>query len=381
LAGVAEFCWIDEVLLRRFIAAAAACALSLASPARAETPAHRPTAHGPNVVDGTRLTVEPRLQRVAERLLEGARPAEGAIVVSDVQSGRILAWASYGDGADWVSSAHAPSASLFKLVTATALLEGGHVDPATPQCWSGGEHAISLDDLRVDSHAECAPFGDALGRSINAVFARLSTKYLSSADLLSQASKLGFLGRVPIDVPTEENTVTVHDGELGMARAAAGFWNGETSPLGPLFAMTTIANDGERVRLHVVDRGDADVRVSLGRAMKVDTARTLRKMLQITTQRGTCAKVFHNPDGSSAFPNMPIAAKTGTLIGGHPTRMFSWFAAFAPATDPKIAVSVMLGNNVAWLRKGNQVGRDLLEAYFDSPPPVANAATPIHRRR
>ena len=273
-----------------------------------------------------------------------------------------------------MATPHAPSASLFKLVTATALLERGHVTPQTTQCWTGGEHGLTLADLHATNGLRCAPFGDSLGRSINGIFARLSSRHLSASDLATQAALLGFAGRVPVDRPTGSSTVIIPNDELGKARAAAGFWNGHVSALGPLFAMSTIANDGERIRLRSVDRGDPDARVSMGRAMSVKTARALRSMLQITTQRGTCAKVFRNRDGSRALPGMAVAAKTGTLVGGKPSRMFSWFAGFAPANDPEIAVSVMLSNDVSWVRKGNQVGRDLLEAYFTHDRPRFSTA-------
>jgi penicillin-binding protein A len=376
------------VLFRKLSGFASACAvlLGLASPARAEAVAVTEDAvtRGPAVAQGARLTLEPRVQRIAQRLLGNARPHEGAIVVSDVKTGRILAWASHGGSSDWVSTPLAPSASVFKIVTATALLERGYVTPTSRQCWSGGEHDVSQINLTAERDLQCAPFGDALGRSINGIFAKLSAKHLAPNDLLSQAALLGFSGPVPIDVASSENTLTIPSDELGLARAGAGFWNGHTSPLGPLFAMTTIANDGERIRLHLVDRGDADTRVSLGRAMSIKTARTLRSMLEVTTKRGTCAKVFHNRDGSRALPNVPVAAKTGTLIGGKPTRMFSWFAGFAPANDPQIAVAVMLANDVSWVRKGNEVGRDLMEAYF-APQGEARtssrAPTPARRAR
>jgi cell division protein FtsI/penicillin-binding protein 2 len=62
-----------------------------------------------------------------------------------------------------------------------------------------------------------------------------------------------------------------------------------------------------------------------------------------------------------------VAAKTGTLVGGKPARMFSWFAGFAPAAAPKVAVVVMLANNLTWRTKANVIGRDMLEAYFGEP--------------
>ena len=314
------------------------------------------------------LTLDPGLQREAERLLARAAAPEAAIVASDVRTGRILAWASRGDR-DYVATPLAPSASLFKVVTAAALLESGRVSPATRQCYSGGAHAIGPHDI-VDhprSDGACTTLGEALGRSVNVVFARLAVKHLSAPALRAKALDLGFAGEVPIDVPIGASDLRVPDDALGMARAAAGFWNGRLSPLGALFAMQTIANGGERIRLSLLDRGPA-TRAPAGRAVSVATARTLRQMLEVTTKRGTCARAFRGKDGSPLLASMPVAAKTGTLVGGRPSRMFSWFASFAPSDRPEIAVAVMLANDLQWRTKANAVGRDLLAYYFTRAP-------------
>ncbi|MEO7330622.1 MAG: penicillin-binding transpeptidase domain-containing protein [Minicystis sp.] len=322
-----------------------------------------------------RLTLDPRLQREAERLLAQTGAHEGAIVASDTRTGRILAWATRG-ARDYVSSAFAPSASLFKLVTTTALLEGGKATPGTRECYTGGEHAIEPRDLEGRG-STCSSLGEALGYSLNLVFARLAKKHLSPDELRRYARELGMSGEVPIDVPVGASVVDIPDDAFGMARASAGFWNGKLSPLGALFAMQTIANEGERIKLSLLDHSGPTARVSAGRAMSPQVARSMTQMLELTARRGTAAKAFTHADGTRALPGLGVAAKTGTLIGGHPTRMYSWFAAFAPSTRPEIAVTVMLGNDLRWRTKANRVGRELLEAYFSARDP--RVAASAHR--
>ena len=117
--------------------------------------------------------------------------------------------------------------------------------------------------------------------------------------------------------------------------------------------------------------------------MSTGVAATMTRMLEVTTRRGTAAKAFRRPDGTPSLPSIPVAAKTGTLIGGKPTRMYSWFAGFAPSTKPEIAITVMLGNDIRWTTKANIVGRQVLEAYFGVAPTkaVAAAVTPPKRKR
>ncbi len=310
-----------------------------------------------------KLTLDPAWQSTAERLLAQAGAPEAAIVAADVRTGRILVWASRGDR-DYVATPFAPSASLFKIVTAAALLDGKKAGPDTRVCYSGGDHGITPADLEARG-GTCTTMGEALGKSINLVFARLAKKNLSADDLHRMARELGFSGDVPMDIDVGDSVVSIPDSSFGLAKAAAGFWNGRLTPLGALYAMTAIANEGERVKLHVVDRGDADLRVSAGRALDSGVARTLKRMLEVTTRRGTCAKAFTRPDGTKALSSIGVAAKTGTLIGGKPSRMFSWFTGFAPAASPKVAIAVMLANDIKWRMKANMVGRLMLESYFE----------------
>jgi len=312
-----------------------------------------------------RLTVDPELQAVAEKLLAKARPHEGAIVMSDVRTGKILVWASRGGG-DMVSTPLAPSASVFKVVTAATLLESHKVSPATRQCYSGGEHGIEEEDLHDDRSRDdrCTTLGDALGHSVNLVFARLALKHLKPEALRTEAEQLGIGADIPIDIRVPRSPLRIPDDELGFGRAAAGFWNGKMSALSALFLMQTIANKGERTGLSILADGGAPAG-SPDRAMRVSTANTLIRMLEVTTRSGTSAKVFHDEDGHRVFPKMNVAGKTGTLVGGKPTRMFSWFAGFAPSRHPKVAISVMLANDVKWWTKGNMVAREMLEAYFE----------------
>ena len=336
----------------------------LAAPAAPRVPAAPEARAGLGSLTG-KTTVDPALQAKVLRLLDETRAPGGAIVVSDVRTGRVLAWASRGPG-DWVREAHTSSASVFKIVTTAALLDRRRVSLSTRQCYTDAEHGITeadLDDGPRD--VGCVPFSEALGLSINTVFARLTLKHLTPLELRATASAVGFGARVPADVDAPFGDVAIPDDRLGLARASAGFWSAKLSPLGAVFAMSTIANGGEKVKLFVRDGGAPVARVSVGRAMSPETARAMTQMLVVTTRRGTAAKAFRE-GGRPSLPGVSVAGKTGTLVGGHPTRMVSWFAGFAPAEKPEIAVAVLLSNDVSWWAKGNVVARRVLEAYF--PP-------------
>lgn len=309
-----------------------------------------------------RTTLDPDLQRAAQRLLASASAPEAAIVASDPRSGRILAWASTGK-ADAVTQPHAPHASVFKLATASSLLGKGVGRTQSVCVPPGGEHGIEQRQLDAPGTV-CMSFEDALAKSQNLVFARLAQRHLLAADVRKAAADLGLSGPIPIDVSVPQPTADVPDAGLGFARASAGFWSGKASPLGVLLGTQTIANDGERLKLWVLE-GPLAKRSVEARALKASVAKDLRQMMQATVSRGTCAKAF----AGSSLPK--VAAKTGTLVGGTPSRMYSWFTGFAPADRPEIAVTVMLANDLVWRTKANLVGRQVLEAHFAKPKPAA----------
>lgn len=321
------------------------------------------------------LTLDPQLQRDVETLLRQARAPEAAAVVIDVRTGKILAWSSVdGQGRDLVSEPYGPPASLFKVVTAAALLENSKARGGTRQCYVGGHRAVHLRDLRQSGAggATCSSFSSALGYSRNMVMAGLAVRYLESDQLLSMATNLGLNGSVPIDVAVGSGSCRVPSSKEGLARAAAGFGRGKLTPLEAAFMMTVIARDGRRQPIQLIDyiEGADGKRLAAppprdsGRALRASTARQLRNMLEVTVREGTAAKAFRDAQGNRYLGDRSGGGKTGTLSRGKPRRLFSWYAGYAPNNNPEIAVAVMLANEHRWWRKGNEVARDILRAYF-----------------
>jgi penicillin-binding protein A len=310
------------------------------------------------------LTLDPEIQSRLEALLERSRAPAGAIVMSDVKTGRVLAWASHGDARDLVRTPVYPGASVFKVVTAAALLEGGHAYRPTSLCYGGGVRSLSLADVSelCRPGEDRMPFGEALGHSINVIFGRLAVAHLGPAKLTETASALGLDGAVSFDGGAIHREITVPEDTLGLAKTAAGFSRDGVSPLGALFMMQAIANEGERVRLQIRNGRSPIQRIEDGRAVSAATANALVRMLEVTTRSGTSHEAFEDRPGRA---NVRVAGKTGTLAVRKPSRLVSWFAGFAPSRSPEVAVTVMLANEPSWWRKANDVARDALDAYFD----------------
>ncbi|HEY4119271.1 MAG TPA: penicillin-binding transpeptidase domain-containing protein [Byssovorax sp.] len=332
-------------------------------------------AHGGRRVE---LTVDPKLQRQAVGFLKAGRVPEGAIVMTDVKTGRVLVWASNvedGPMRDIASEASAPTASVFKIITSTALVEAG-LGPSTRQCYSGGEHAITARDMVDDKKRDkwCATLTQAVGRSLNTVIARLAAKNLDREKITATATRFGYGQDLPFDVKVAQSTLTFPDDDLGFARTAAGFWNSTLSPFEGANVATIVANGGEMVRLSLVAEVKDDVgeiyrgptqRQVLRRVMDAETASALTTMMENTVDSGTSYKSFHDKNGKAYLPDVRVAGKTGTLTKAAADGPFyTWFVGFAPSRKPEVAISVLAANHLKWRTKATNIASDMLRAYF-----------------
>ncbi len=326
--------------------------------------------------DGSRaiLTLSPRLQQAAEEALERAQAPVGAIVVMD-PNGRVLALAGRtggknGQRADQLPvTVWAPAASVFKIVTAAALLQHG-VSPAQRVCYHGGLRGISEEHLSDSPRdRECGDLTAAMAFSINSIFAKLSHQKLQRTDLEGMARAFGIGSLPPFALDTERGRVALPSDPLGLARSAAGFWNVEMSPLEGASLTAVVANRGRKVTPRIIDAivdGDGHKREVLSEPSQVvldeTIAAALADMMSVTVTRGTAREGFHDKRGRPYFPHIAIAGKTGSLTQGEPYRAFSWFVGFAPIESPRVIVSVLLGNGEKWHIKAHTAARMVLQS-------------------
>jgi peptidoglycan glycosyltransferase len=322
-----------------------------------------------------RLTLDSKLQSAAVALLNKHKLPQASIVAMDPATGRVLAYASKGgDGRDLAIEATAPSASVFKIVTGAALVQVAGVPIDTKLCYSGGEQKITANDLKDDPKhdAYCATLAQAMGRSINTIFAKLASRKLNGADLSAIAGQLGYGQPLPFDVPVQTSSIELPTETLAFARTAAGFWNTTLSPLHGAVLASTIANGGVMMRPFIVDSildgtkvvYKAPAPTPLRKAIEPASATAVGTMMLETVSQGTSFKAFHDKTGKAFLPGIEVAGKTGTLNNPNPVKLYTWFVGYAPAKAPKIAVSVLVANDPVWKVKANTVARELLQAYF-----------------
>jgi peptidoglycan glycosyltransferase len=334
--------------------------------------------------DGGRvqLTLDARMQEPIEDVLRGFQiPYAGAVVLS-IPDGRVLAMVGRSAAQPQLGprelalGAWAPAASVFKVVSAAALVSVGGLSGASRICYHGGVSSILPDNLVdlpiIDRRCDTLAYG--LGKSQNAILAKLATRHLTAAQLTRVGHAFGFEETIPFDVPVETSHLDVPADALEFARTAAGFWHSTLSPMHGALLAAAIANHGEMPAPTLVERAfDADGReVALAlptsgprRVVALSAAREVGRMMELTTRIGTAKATFRDKQGHRYLP-VEVAGKTGTLSAQTDKGYlgYSWFVGYAPADHPSIAFAVVLGNHPQWRIKATYVARRIVTEHL-----------------
>ncbi|HEY6876769.1 MAG TPA: penicillin-binding transpeptidase domain-containing protein [Polyangiales bacterium] len=334
------------------------------------------------------LTVDPELDSFVSKLLKRNELPYAGVVAMVPSTGRLLAYVSHSsaepNGPDRALEATAPAASVFKVITTTALLNEG-LAPTRSTCYHGGSQALTMAELADNPKLDraCASITGALGFSINAVMGKLALKYLDPKKLTKQASLYGFGEKLPFDVQTERSLLDVPTEKLEFARTAAGFWHTSLSPLHGAAIAASIANKGKMMRPELVDSVVDDGGQVVFKAepelfrkvMEPHIASQLGTMMTATIKQGTCRRSFRDARGRPLLPNIEVAGKTGTLNRETPQfRGYTWWVGFAPVDDPKIALAVLVVNSPMWRIKASQVAAETLKHYLVDMPKTNRVA-------
>lgn len=325
------------------------------------------------------LTLMPALQKRAKQIFEQANVPFGAVVAMEPATGRLLAYVEHSSRnpelEHLAGRANPPAASIFKLITTAALLETTRVTPDTSVCYNGGgNRGISkrhlLDDPRRD--VRCSTLTEALSKSTNAIFGKLTYRHLNAGVLRHYANAFGWNKEIPFLLPVQQSRSHFSDDRVELARTSAGFYNTQLSPIHAALIAGAIANGGRMMRPNLIELYTVDGQAvmehsttSMGRVCRQHTADSLAKMMVVTTESGTAAPYFRKR--SAALKGIDVAAKTGSLSAtadDGERHQFSWWIGFAPADNPRIALSALVVNIGKWRIKSSYLAREIMESYF-----------------
>lgn len=336
------------------------------------------------------LTLDRNLQKAAEKALNNRR---GAAVALDVKTGAVLAMASGPTfdpniftrkvtSQEWnhLQSQENPflnralqgypPGSTFKIVTSAAGMESGRFSPNSTLNTSD---YITVGGIRFHEHSGGygrIGFREALAYSSNTFFYQVGMK-AGAQEISKWASLLGIgettdlkllgleggrYGSVP--TPKQKELLYSEPWYLGdTVSMSIGQGLVLTSPLELAVMVSTIANGGWRVKPHLLASQTHTPQTQPESAgMKAATIKTIRSGLVSVVQDGTGRRLN---DGS-----IPLTAgKTGTSeVVGQPSH--GVFVAYGPASDPEIAIAVVVENGGYGSVSALPVAQEIFKAYF-----------------
>jgi cell division protein FtsI/penicillin-binding protein 2 len=301
-----------------------------------------------------RTTIDPRLQSITVNALGGQ---SGGAVVLNARSGQVLAMAGSA------YSAPQPPGSTFKVITATAALDGHDVklsDTFAPVTEINPDPSAGARVVHNAHDEVCGgTFVQAFAKSCNTVFAPLAVK-VGANRLVDTAERYGF--NQPVSLYNAQATAATDPNRMSIPSAkelaaetthtdlsVTGFGQGKVlaTPLGMASVAQTVANDGVRDPTPIVKDPELQSAAKPVQVTSKDNAKVLTGLMRAVVTSGTAT--------SANVPGLDVAGKTGTAeLGPKPGAppappgeqtdqiIDAWFICFAPAQHPKLAVAVML---------------------------------------
>jgi len=357
------------------------------------------------------LTIDSKAQAAAEEGLEKSISGKGAVVALDPRSGAVLAFVSmpdYDPNRFVVSGSEKekllpgkilpefnvalqgsyPPGSIFKIITAAAILESGRMTPEDsffcPGYYDAGSRVFKCWEKK--GHGQTA-FLDGLTHSCDVYFYNAGQRAGAlNIEKYARAFRLGQLSG--IDMP-EEKTGNVFG--PGPRAAKKSYWfigdtlnlaigQGETlmTPMQAAGMISAVANGGVFYRPYYVDRiikndGQAAYKGKpevLSRvALQDKTWRLIREALLNVVFEGT-GKI-------AKIPGAEIYGKTGTAQNPQ-GKDHAWFVAYATVggQPSKVAVAVLVEHGLHGSSGAAPIAKAVIEAILRSDLPSGKTPRP-----
>ncbi|MBW4057224.1 MAG: penicillin-binding protein [Proteobacteria bacterium] len=323
-------------------------------------------------------TIQGELQQRVYDFLEKNQVPYGVFVAIEPASGRILGMTAYSSiDPVWAKRSPYelyPMASLFKIITASAALESHKITPESVIEFRGGSYSENPRYWDASPHGRNNRMDvtHAMGKSINPVYGRVASDFAGKSSVMEFVYRFGFNQELLPGTPAKPSQAGAPANNHDLRLMGAGLDHDvKISPLHAAVIISAIANGGEMmvpgltssiVDAHGVEK-ESFAPHALRRLVTPETSASLTRMLSRTVLTGTGRKAFHDRYGRLRL-NVPVAAKTGSIDGTDPKGHYSWFAAFAPIQNPRIALVALVINQNKWKIKASQVGEQALEEFF-----------------
>jgi len=352
------------------------------------------------------LTINSAAQQAAYTALK-ATGKPGAAVAIDPSTGAILALASYptfnpnkyatfnGKQLRTIDNAYQrsksqpllnralnatyPPGSTFKVVTSsTAFTVGGYKTdqqvyaPTNLKLPDTTKQLINYDNLPCGNGSGHVPLIYAFAVSCNTVFGDIGMK-LGGTKLRAQANKFGMNNpNLTIPLPVAQSNYPPVSSPPLTAYSAIGQYSDTVTPLQEAMFSAAIADHGTLMKPYLVQKVTAPDLTPLesaqpgilSQAVSSPVAQQVKRMMIDVVKQpyGTA----HLSAGSGPYASLDIAAKTGTAQNGINNTGLddAVFTSFAPASNPKIAVGVVVQGGGLGADASAPVAVQIIKAYL-----------------
>ena len=330
------------------------------------------------------LTIDQRLQAIAYRAIKQAvadhKATSGSAVLLDVKTGAVLAMVnapSYNPNnrADLQSfkmrnrvltDAMEPGSTVKPFVVLAAL-ENGTADPDIVIDTGNGIMQIGGSRVRDSSKVGKADLALILKKSSNIGVAKLALNMPLEA-LLGMYSSVGLGEMSGLNLVGETSGIFPNRrrwSKFEIATLAFGYGLSVT-PMQLAHAYATLANKGMYEPIHIIKSNDQDFSKQI---IKRENAELVLNMLEGVTQKGGTAT-------RAAVPGYRVAAKTGTSrkaeAGGYSDEYIAVTAGFAPVSDPRVALVVVVNEPQGDLYYGGSVAAPVFSEIMKGALQIMN---------
>jgi penicillin-binding protein 2 len=343
----------------------------------------------------------------------------GAIVVLEARTGRVLALATYPtfdpnlfptgiSRQQWLTlqSDHRqplvnrstqgtyPPGSVFKIVTMAAGMEAGGLTAESTFICRGTWTGLGTDWPKtcwLRSGHGSIPLDRALTVSCDITFYQvgLVLNGVGQDVLPDYARRFGFGALTGIEI--EEEPGLVPGPEWKIQAKGEGWAPGDTvnlsigqgellvTPLQVAAMLAAVGNGGTFYRPQVVemiasDPGSPEWTFEPVAVTELPISPEHLDVIQDSLHEVTFAPYGTAYEAFEGF-SLPVAGKTGTAESGQ-SKPHAWFAGYAPAEDPEIAIVAVVENSGEGSEYAAPLFRQVVEAYFDIQPTPTPAPTP-----
>jgi penicillin-binding protein A len=351
------------------------------------------------------LTVDSAAQTAAYNALKATRLPSGAVAI-DPRTGAVLALASYptfnpNKYATFNSSQLKridnrylnsprqpllnraieqtfPPGSTFKVVTSSTAFSSGKytpntlvVAPTNLKLPGTTKQLINFDNLPCGNGR--VPISYAFTVSCNTAFGNLGMK-LGDTAIRQQAVKFGMNDpnlRIPLPVAASSYPPIPGNDPALTAYSAIGQYNDQVTPLQEAMFSAAIANRGTLMTPYMVQKVTAPDLTPLYNAQQTVLSQAVSQQVAADVSQ-MMVNVVKSPFGTAHntafFPNLAIAAKTGTAQNGANNTGLddAVFTCFAPANNPQIAVGVIVKGGGLGADASAPIAVKIIQAYLAS---------------